>query len=295
MGQDPRQGIDFKNVRFARTVEPEVYAAPIPDPQEGARPADDFLHLLLEPVRYLRGAAEYLQGLTGCVPDPLGFIGIDRFGPGWKPGIVDFDDGKDLVIRAVAQDTDCKLPPGKKPFDDDRLPVRPDGSGRSFKKVLPRTNDRIVPDALARSFVKRLDYGRQRKIAGNASRVLNDRKRRVGDSVMTEDLLGSRLVETYPQGQGIGAGIGQPENFADGRNMRLAVGSEKAFRYVEYEIRIKPSQTGIRLFIGFNVIDPVTFFKDAADGRDRIVAVALGQYIRRGFGIFVRNLVLAAE
>src|SRR4029078_5869495 len=66
---------------------------------------------------------EDVERLIRRVPDPLGFVAIDRHGAFRQRVEVDTDDRKHLVRSAVPESAACELGAGEELFGDDRLVV----------------------------------------------------------------------------------------------------------------------------------------------------------------------------
>lgn len=147
--QDARQRVDLEDVGLASLIQPDVQAAPVPNPQHLATPPDDVFYLRLQRIVDFSRTAEDLERLFRPVPDPFGLVRINRIGLSRKLAVVDLDDGQNLEAGRVAQDADREFAASQKSFDDSRLSVESLDFSNARLEITATCHDRVVTDSFA--------------------------------------------------------------------------------------------------------------------------------------------------
>src|SRR5215471_6749228 len=121
---NPWQRVELQNLRLPLRIETHVDTAPIPTLQRHKGSAAHIGDGAGEVSRDLGWTAQDIAGLWRRIPEPFGGIRLQGSRARWQHSEADLDQWQDRNLRAIPQQSYCKLPPSQKSFDERRLVIR---------------------------------------------------------------------------------------------------------------------------------------------------------------------------
>src|SRR4029079_1413777 len=278
--------IDLDHIRLSVGIKPDVDPRPVAAAKYAIRTERDALDFLLKRFVDVSGAIEHLKRALGAVPDPLGFVARDGKRSGGKRREVHSDDGENFRFVSVSEDRACELGTGQILLDDHRLLVGLEEVRRLCLKFIMCTAEILFGDSLRRSLVDRLGEYREGQFTGcrKILDVADDAEARSAHAVVGESFLCLCLVEAERKGERITAGIGNPVELADCRDMRLAVHAVSFFGDVEHDVGLFPAEILGEILVGLEANHFTKGRESARERVDGLTGVPLGKLVGEELG-----------